>query len=82
MKKFFLALLPFVKELDIINDEYIDGAKLVLEIEDIAFFNCSDEPVDKLFATEKLYRRIGIFLSCPVTDRVEQMCFAQTDIAV
>ena len=54
MKELFLTLLPLAQELDIVDDQRIDGAKLTVKAGNVALFDGANEPVDEILATEQL----------------------------
>ena len=50
VEKFFLALFPFTKELDIVDNQDIHGSVLVLEILNGSVFDGIDKTVDEFYA--------------------------------
>ncbi len=50
MEKFLLALLALPQELNVVNNEHINRAKLPLEARHVALLDCGDKPVDKFLA--------------------------------
>ena len=82
MKKFLLALFTFTQKLNIVDYKGINSPELVLEAGQIALFNGPYESIDKLFTAKEPDGGICKFPFRFVADRMLQMCFTQTDIAV
>jgi len=82
MEKFFLTLLSFPQKLYIIDNQHIHRAVQILKIRQLSFFDGADEAVDKRLTTEELYRQSRLIPQAFMTDRVQQMGFAQAGIAV
>ena len=58
MEKFLLALLTLTQKLYIIYHKHINGAKLALETNYVALFDCPDESVDEIFTAKELNYRV------------------------
>jgi hypothetical protein len=82
VEEFFLALLAFAQELDVVDYQHIDSAELALKAGQVSFFDTPDKSVDKLFTTQELdYRTIEFSLGFKA-DRLQKMGLAQAGIAV
>lgn len=82
VEEFFLALLAFAQELNVVDYEHINGSKLTLKTGQISLLDGPDKSVDEIFtAQEPDYFAVG-FLSCLVTDSVQEVSFSQTRITV
>ncbi len=82
VEEFFLAVLAFAEELDVVDYEHVNGAAVALKLGEGSFFDCGDEGVYELFAAQEPDEGIGEFFLCFAADGVEEMCFSESDAAV
>jgi len=82
VEEFFLAVLPLAEELDVVDNEHVNGAAVALKLWEGSFFDCGDEGVYELFAAQEADEGIGEFFLCFAADGVEEMCFSESDAAV
>ena len=82
VEEFFLAVLPLAEELDVVDYEHVNGAAVALKLGEGSFFDCGDEGIYELFATQEADEGIGEFFLCFAADGVEEMCFSESDAAV
>jgi len=82
MEKFLLALFALPEELDIIDDEHVNTAKLSLETEQITFLDCVDESVYEVFTTEQLNDCVGELSPRFAADGLQEMGFSEAGIAI
>ena len=50
VEELFLGVFPFAEELYVVDDQNVDGSKLVLELREVSLFDCVDEIVYEFFA--------------------------------
>ena len=82
VEEFFLALFAFAEKLDVVDDEDVDGSELALELGQCTLFDCADETIDEFFTAQEAYDSGREFVSCFVSDTMEQMSFSESDTAV
>ncbi len=82
MEEFLLALLALTEELDVVDDEHIDGAELALKAGEVALLDCADEAVDEIFAAQKLNYHFAVPAFAFFADGVQEVRFAEAGIAV
>ncbi len=71
MEEFLLTLLTLTQELDVIDNERINGAKLALKTSQVSLLDRSYKSIDEIFAIQQLdYRAIESLLSF-ATDGVQ-----------
>jgi len=82
VEEFFLALLTFPQELNIVDYQRINSTKLALKAGQISFLDCSNKPVDEIFTTQKLDDLAIKFPLGFETDSLQEMGFSQAGVAV
>jgi hypothetical protein len=82
MEELFLRALLVREELDVVDDEHIDGAIALAEGEDPFVPDGGDDLVDEVLARNIGERELWIPLEKIVTDGLEQMGLAEADAAV
>ncbi len=58
MKKFLLAVFTLPQELNVVDYQYVDSAKLALKAGRISFLDCPYKSVDEIFTTQELDDRV------------------------
>ena len=82
MKEFFLCVFFIFKELDIIDEEYIDIAVPLTETLRIFILDGLDEFIGKIFTGDAAQTHIGKIFSDFMADGMHQMGFSQPGIPV
>jgi len=82
VEEFFLGAVPMAEELDVIDDEHIHMPILVLEVEEVAFFDGPDEMIDEGFAGHVHDAGLGVLVEEGLTGGLEEMGFTESDVSV
>ena len=82
MEEFLLAVLTFPQELNIVDYQRIDGAKLTLKAGQISFFDSPYKPVDEIFTAQELDNRVIEPSLRLETDGMQKMRLAQSGTSV
>ncbi len=82
MKELFLCTFAVSQEVNVIDDEHVDMAIAMAEIVHLPALHAIEELVDEGVAAQVADRCIGLVTQQGVTDRLEQVGFAQAHASV
>src|SRR5437867_5229356 len=82
VKEFFLGTLLASEKLNIVNQKKISLAITLPEFDQITVLNRIDELIDEQFAGDVYHLHIFLLRPHVLTNRLHQMCLAETDPAV